>query len=52
LDDNRALFESLEKLQQLEQRNFSDAMKDDIKKLMSYRGLNGVTALRKTHGFI
>lgn len=46
LDHNRSLFESLRKLQQLEQRqNGNQAVTAAIREFMHYRGKNGVTAL-------
>ena len=46
LDHNRSLFESLRKLQQLEQRQGGNqAVTTAIRELMHYRGKNGVTAL-------
>ncbi len=46
LDHNRSLFESLRKLQQLEQRQSGNqAVTEAILELMHYRGKNGVTAL-------
>ena len=46
LDHNRSLFESLRKLQQLEQRQSGNqAVTAAIRELMHYRGKNGVTAL-------
>lgn len=46
LDHNRSLFESLRKLQQLEQRQSGNqSVTEAILELMHYRGKNGVTAL-------
>lgn len=45
MDDNKSLFESLEKLEQIEKTNGSEEMSTAIKKLMAYRGTNGVIAL-------
>lgn len=46
LDHNRSLFESLRKLQQLEQRQSGNqAVTEAIRELIHYRGKNGVTAL-------
>ena len=45
MDHGEILFDSLEKLQILEKRKPSETMTEDIKRLMSYRGVNGVTAL-------
>ena len=46
LDHNRSLFESLRKLQQLEQRqNGNQAVTAAIREFMHYRGKNGVAAL-------
>lgn len=46
LDHNRSLFESLRKLQQLEQRQKGNqAVTAVIREFMHYRGKNGVTAL-------
>ncbi len=45
MDDNKSLFESLEKLEQIEKTNGSEEMSAAIKKLMAYRGTNGVIAL-------
>ncbi len=44
-DDNKSLFESLEKLEQIEKTNDSEEIRTAIKELMSYRGKNGVIAL-------
>lgn len=45
MDDNKSLFESLERLEQLEKTAGSEEMSAAIKKLMAYRGANGVTVL-------
>ncbi len=45
MDDNKSLFESLEKLEQIEKTNGSDEISVAIKKLMAYRGTNGVISL-------
>lgn len=45
LDDDKSLFQSLEKLIELEREGNSPELSAGIQKLMSYRGVNGVTAL-------
>lgn len=45
MDNNKALFESLEKLEQIEKTSGSEEVRMAIKKLMAYRGANGVIAL-------
>lgn len=45
LDDNGALFESLDTIIEMEKVNNSPKMQADIRKLMGYRGKNGVQVL-------
>lgn len=45
LDDNAGLFDALDNIIDMEKINSSEKMKQDIKKLMSYRGKNGVQIL-------
>ncbi|MDO4283179.1 MAG: hypothetical protein Q4D02_06030 [Clostridia bacterium] len=45
LDNNAALFESLDTIIEMEKVNSSPKMQADIKKLMNYRGKNGVQVL-------
>lgn len=45
LDDNRALFEAMDKLIDLEKKQTGTEVTDAVKKLMWYRGMNGVQVL-------
>lgn len=45
LDDNAGFFDALDNIIDMEKINSSEKMKQDIKKLMSYRGKNGVQIL-------
>lgn len=45
MDDNRSLFETMDKLYELEQKQEGTEVTDAVRKLMGYRGKNGVQVL-------